>query len=98
MGCDRGSAVTGDISSGGIFVKADRLLPVGKRVHLYIDWPAVLDDHAALRLVVRAGFCAAIREAVPSAWPNMSFVCAPDAVNTHGPSICPGASSPGPGV
>ena len=53
LGCVRGSAVTCDLSSGGIFVKADRLLPIGKRVDLYIDWPAVLDDRAALRLVVK---------------------------------------------
>ena len=53
LGGDRGSAVTCDISSGGIFVKADRLLPVGKQVHLYIEWPAVLDDGTALRLVVK---------------------------------------------
>ncbi len=48
----RGEAVTHDISSGGVFLKTPVILPVGKRLQIFIDWPALLDNHCPLRLVV----------------------------------------------
>lgn len=48
----RGQAVTSDISSGGVFMKTDRILPVDKQVQLFIDWPAMLDQRCPLRLVI----------------------------------------------
>jgi PilZ domain-containing protein len=48
----RGQAITSDISSGGVFLKTDRVLPVGKQIQLFIDWPALLDQRCPLRLVV----------------------------------------------
>lgn len=48
----RGSAVTSDMSSRGIFIKTRQILPVGKRVRLLIDWPVELDGGIPLRLFV----------------------------------------------
>ena len=48
----RGRAVTSDISSGGVFVKTDRILPLGKQIQLLVDWPALLDQRCPLRLVI----------------------------------------------
>ena len=48
----RGQAVTSDISSGGVFIKTNRILPVGKQVQLLIDWPALLDQRCPLRLAI----------------------------------------------
>lgn len=48
----RGLAITRDMSSRGIFIKTDRVLKVGKRVRLLIDWPVELDGGTPLRLVV----------------------------------------------
>ena len=48
----RGQAVTSDISSGGVFLKTDRVLPVSKQIQVFIDWPALLDQRCPLRLVI----------------------------------------------
>lgn len=48
----RGDAVTYDISSGGVFLKTDEILPVNKTILLMIDWPVPLDDRCPLRLVI----------------------------------------------
>ena len=40
-----------DISSGGVFMKTDHPLPVGKQIQLFIDL-ALLDQRCPLRLVV----------------------------------------------
>ena len=48
----RGQAITQDISSGGVFLKTAVVLPVGKRLQIFIDWPALLDERCPLRLVV----------------------------------------------
>jgi len=48
----RGQAVTADISSGGVFLKTDRMLPVGKQIQVRIDWPALLEQRCPLRLVI----------------------------------------------
>jgi hypothetical protein len=42
-----------NISSGGVFLKAQAPLPVGKRVVLLLDWPAMLDGRCPLRLVIQ---------------------------------------------
>jgi hypothetical protein len=44
--------VTIDISSGGVLLKSDGLLPIGRRVQLLLDWPAFLNDRCALRLAI----------------------------------------------
>ncbi|HLK51502.1 MAG TPA: PilZ domain-containing protein [Bryobacteraceae bacterium] len=49
---DRGSATTVNISSGGVCLKTADALPVGRRIQLWIDWPALLDQRCPLRLVI----------------------------------------------
>ena len=49
---NRGQAKTSDISSGGVFLKIDNILPVGKQIQVLIDWPALLDERCPLRLVI----------------------------------------------
>lgn len=48
----RGQAITADISSGGVFLKLQENLPIGKRIQVFIDWPALLDQRCPLRLVI----------------------------------------------
>lgn len=48
----REQATTLDISSGGVFLKTEKILPVGKQIEVLIDWPALLDDRCPLRLVI----------------------------------------------
>ena len=48
----RGQATTIDISSGGVFMKTDETLPIGKQIQVLIDWPALLDQRCPLRLVI----------------------------------------------
>ena len=48
----RAPATTLDISSGGVFFKAEKILPVGKQIQVFIDWPALLDQRCPLRLVI----------------------------------------------
>ncbi len=45
-------AVTSNISSGGVLLKSEMILPVGKQIQLFIDWPALLDQRCPLRLTV----------------------------------------------
>ena len=49
---NRGQAITTDISSGGVFLKTDASLPVGKQIEVMIEWPALLDQRCPLRLVI----------------------------------------------
>ena len=42
--------MTRNISSGGIFLKAEQPLPVGKPIKLLINWPARLDRGLRLQL------------------------------------------------
>jgi len=51
IGHDRGTGVVSNVSTGGLFFKTDRMLPVGKRIQLVIDWPAKLET-GDLRLEV----------------------------------------------
>jgi hypothetical protein len=41
-----------DISSGGVFLKTHQILPVGKRIQVFINWPVLLDQRCPLRLVI----------------------------------------------
>lgn len=52
LGGTRGPATTTDISSGGVFLKTETTLPVGKQIEVLIDWPALLDQRCPLRLVI----------------------------------------------
>ena len=47
-----GDGITVDLSSGGILFDARRSLPVGLDVELSISWPVLLNDVAAMQLVV----------------------------------------------
>lgn len=49
---NRAQATTLDISSGGVFLKTEKILPVGKQIQVLIDWPALLDERCPLRLVI----------------------------------------------
>ena len=48
----RGRALTADISSGGVFLKTDTPLPVGRHIEVLVDSPILLDQRCPLRLVV----------------------------------------------
>ena len=48
----REPATTLDISSGGVYLKAEKILPIGKQIQVLIDWPALLDQRCPLRLVI----------------------------------------------
>ena len=52
LGRSRGAGVVCKVSSGGFFVRTDRILPVGKRIRLFVDWPARLETGPELRLVI----------------------------------------------
>lgn len=47
-----GTAVTLDVSSGGIAFQTDRVLRIGKSIRLIMNWPAALDGRLPLSLVV----------------------------------------------
>lgn len=49
---NQGRAISVDISSGGVFLKAETALPVGKAIEVWIDWPVLLDQRCPLRLVI----------------------------------------------
>jgi len=49
---DEGTGKTCDLSTGGIFFRADRSLPKGWPVELAIDWPMRLDGICPLQLRV----------------------------------------------
>jgi hypothetical protein len=48
-----GQGLTIDISSSGVLILVFQKLPTGKRIELFIEWPAKLEDRIALQLVVR---------------------------------------------
>ena len=52
LGGNREPATTVDISSGGVLLKTEKILPVGKQLQVLIDWPALLDQRCPLRLVI----------------------------------------------
>jgi hypothetical protein len=48
-----GEGVTYNVSSGGVFMKTEQVLPIGTRIQLLIDWPAKFDKRLSLRLAVK---------------------------------------------
>jgi PilZ domain-containing protein len=48
-GC-KGTAVTGNIGSGGLFLRTWTNLPAGKRIELSIEWPAPLAGYVPMTL------------------------------------------------
>ena len=48
----RQQATALDISSGGVFLQTESVLPVGQRIKVMIDWPVLLDQKCPLRLVI----------------------------------------------
>ena len=56
-GCERtvtGSGRTVDFSRSGLHFLADRPLPPGTSVELWVDWPSMLEGGVRLQLVARA--------------------------------------------
>jgi len=49
---NRAQATTLNISSGGVFLKTDQILPVGDQIRVLINWPVLLDQRCPLRLVI----------------------------------------------
>jgi hypothetical protein len=49
---DSGTGYTVDLSSGGILIDAGRHLPAGLNIELFIAWPVLLHNVAAMQLVV----------------------------------------------
>ena len=47
-----GFAVTANISSGGVLLETKEILPAGRPVQVWIDWPALLYERCPLRLVL----------------------------------------------
>ena len=53
VGRHRGNGVIRNVSSGGFFVRIDRILPVGRPIRLLLDWPAKLGHGHTLQLAVK---------------------------------------------
>jgi hypothetical protein len=49
---EKGSARTIDLSSSGLAFDADKPLQIGQKIHVAIDWPALLDGSVQLQLIV----------------------------------------------
>jgi hypothetical protein len=49
---NRAAAPIRDISSGGVFLKTDRILRIGQQIRVFIDWPVLLENRCPLRLVI----------------------------------------------
>jgi hypothetical protein len=47
-----GSGKTSDLSTGGVFFRADHILPTGLDVELSIDWPSASQEIPSLQLVI----------------------------------------------
>ena len=52
VGDQCGLTTTSDLSSHAVFINLDRRLAVGEPVRLLLDWPAMLNENAALRLKI----------------------------------------------
>lgn len=52
VGKQREQATSANISSAGILLKTDKLIPVGQAIEVLIDWPVLLDGRSPLRFVV----------------------------------------------
>ena len=69
----RGHAMTVDISSGGVFLKTETILPVGAHIDVWIDWPALLDQRCPLRLVITGAILRSGREGMAVEIKRYSF-------------------------
>ena len=49
---ETGSGCTIDLSSSGLSFTSDRPLPIGQKLHLSIDWPALLNGGVQLQLIM----------------------------------------------
>jgi hypothetical protein len=49
---ETGSGSTIDLSSSGLSFSADRPMLIGQKLHLSIDWPALLDGGVQLQLIM----------------------------------------------
>lgn len=52
FGGKRFQAMTRNVSSGGVFLKTDTVLPGGEPIQVLIDWPVLLEERCHLRLVI----------------------------------------------
>ncbi len=48
----RVQTTTRNISSGGVLLNTATVLPIGKLIQVWIDWPVLLDERCRLRLVI----------------------------------------------
>ena len=48
----RGKGMTRNISSEGICIEIRKKLPVGRRIHLLLEWPARLDADSCLQVSI----------------------------------------------
>ena len=48
----RGKAAVRNLSSGGVFLKPERVISVGAEITVVIDWPAAVPGRGSLALVI----------------------------------------------
>jgi hypothetical protein len=53
IGRHHGAGVIRNVSSGGFFMRMDRILPIGRPIRLLLDWPAKLEHAVPLQLAVK---------------------------------------------
>ena len=66
----RGTAAVHNLSSGGVFLKPERVMSIGAEITVVIDWPAAVSGRGSLALVIEgrvvrsddAGTAIAIRQ------------------------------------
>jgi hypothetical protein len=46
-----GTGQTLNMSSSGMLLKVESLLPIGQKIEVSVDWPAQLNEHCGLKLV-----------------------------------------------
>lgn len=48
----RGTAAVHNLSSGGVFLKPERVMSIGTEITVIIDWPAAVPGRGSLALVI----------------------------------------------
>src|SRR5579884_548376 len=48
----RGTAAVHNLSSGGVFLKPERVMSIGAEITVVIDWPAAVSGRGSLALVI----------------------------------------------
>lgn len=48
-----GNGLTSEVSAGGVYFKTDRVLPVGTRIELRLEWPVRLGNGRRLWVVMK---------------------------------------------